>query len=144
MQGDSGVQLAQLLTRSFDAMVESARSELARAGHPDLTVAAEFALQAIDAGADSAADLGRALDVSRQAAAKTIASLERSGYVERTADVGDARRKHLVVSERGREAIAVGAAGFEAAYQRWRRVVGDELAESVVVALRALASPSHR
>ncbi|KQQ05071.1 MULTISPECIES: MarR family transcriptional regulator [unclassified Rathayibacter] len=140
MQGDSGVQLAQLLMMSFDAMVESARSELVRAGHPDLTVGAEFALQAIDAGADSAAELGRALDVSRQAAAKTITSLERAGYVRRAADDADARRKRLTVSERGREAIAVGAAGFEAAYQQWRRVVGDERAESVVDALRVLHS----
>lgn len=123
---------------AFDDLVGSARVELARAGHHELSVTNEFAMQAIDAGADTAADLARALGVSRQAAAKTIDALERAGYVDRTADSSDARRKHLVVSARGREAVAIGAAGFESAYRRWRRTVGEDNADAAIAALQVL------
>jgi DNA-binding MarR family transcriptional regulator len=134
----SGVDFARLVMTVFDDLVGSAQVELARSGHQALTVSNEFAMQAIDAGADSAADLARALGVSRQAAAKTIEALEHAGYVARTADAGDARRKRVVVSDRGREAIAIGAAGFDAAYRRWRRTVGDDSADAAIAALRAI------
>ena len=57
--------------------------EGARAGHAGLTVGNEFAMQAIDEGADNAAALARHLGVTRQAAAKTILTLEGLGYVAR-------------------------------------------------------------
>ncbi|WP_216364293.1 MarR family winged helix-turn-helix transcriptional regulator [Subtercola boreus] len=77
--------------------------------------------------------------MSRQAAAKTIGALERAGYVERTADAADARRKRLVVSGRGREAIAIGAAEFEKSYQRWPHTVGPATAASTLSALSVLS-----
>ena len=39
-------------------------------------------LGGVDAGADTAYELGRRLSVSKQAAAKTIAAMQRLGYVE--------------------------------------------------------------
>jgi hypothetical protein len=41
--------------------------------------AAVHALRAIDTGADTASELGRRLSVSKQAAAKTLAALQRLG-----------------------------------------------------------------
>ncbi len=134
----SGARFARLVLGAFDSMVEEVRAELARAGHPDLTVANEFAIQAINDGAGSAADLARALGVTRQAAAKTINALEGLRYVTRTSDDEDARRKHLVVTDHGHEAIAIGAAAFDDAYRRWRRIVGAGNAATVEEALRAL------
>lgn len=134
----SGAGFARLVLDGFDSMVEEVRVELARAGHPDLTVANEFAIQAINDGAGSAADLARALGVSRQAAAKTINSLEGLGYVTRTSDDEDARRKHLAVTDHGYEAIAIGAAAFDNVYRRWRLSVGAGNAVMVEEALRTL------
>lgn len=129
-----------LLYGAFEAMVDTVREELSQAGHPDLSVGNEFAMQAIDAGAESAADLARALGVTRQAAAKTIGALEKLGYVERSMNDSDARRKHLVVTQRGREAIAVGARAFDVIYQDWRQRVGSAEADAITKALRALGA----
>lgn len=138
MESLNGAQFARLVLGAFDSMVEEVRTELARAGHPDLTVANEFAIQAINDGAGSAAELARALGVTRQAAAKTINALEGLGYVTRTSDEEDGRRKRLAVTEHGHEAIAIGAAAFDTVYRHWRRIVGAGNAATVEEALRAL------
>ncbi|MGG7463283.1 MarR family winged helix-turn-helix transcriptional regulator [Plantibacter sp. YIM 135347] len=138
MENISGAQFARLLLGAFDSLVDEVLAELARAGHPELSVANEFAMQAIDAGAASASSLARALGVTRQAAAKTIHALEKLDYVGRTSDETDARRKALVLTERGREAIAIGAAAFDVAYREWCSVVGEDRASIVAEALRAI------
>jgi DNA-binding MarR family transcriptional regulator len=134
----TGAQFAMLLYSAFDAMASEVHTELARAGHPHLSVSNEFAMRAIDDGADSAADLARALGVTRQAAAKTIVSLENLDYVGRISDDADARRKRLVVTDHGREAVTIGAHAFDAIYQSWLQKAGDDVATQVVDALRAL------
>lgn len=139
MEIQSGAQFARLVLAAFDAMVDKVRAELEAAGHPGLTVASEFAMQAIDHGADSAAALARAVGVSRQAAAKTITSLEALGYIERRSDAEDGRRKRLAVTERGRTAIDVGAAAFDAIYREWRASEGADDAATVVRGLRRLS-----
>lgn len=82
-----------MLVETFDAMTREVIEELTAAGHAGLTVSNELAMEAIDDGAGTAASLARRLGVSRQAAAKTITTLEGLGYVERAADTDDARRK---------------------------------------------------
>lgn len=139
---DSGAQFAQLLVRAFDAMAHEVLGELATAGHPGLTVAAELAMQAIDNGASSAASLARATGVSRQAAAKTIRALEGLGYVMREADPEDARRKHLTVTPRGRSAIDLGAAAFDRIFVGWQQRTGPASRE-VVAALEELIAPRN-
>jgi DNA-binding MarR family transcriptional regulator len=134
----TGAQFAMLLYGAFDAMASEVHIELARAGHPHLSVSNEFAMRAIDDGAESAADLARALGVTRQAAAKTIISLENLDYVGRISDDADARRKRLVVTDHGREAVAIGAQAFDAIYTRWRETAGENDAALVVNALRTL------
>ncbi|MDN4613182.1 winged helix DNA-binding protein [Leifsonia sp. F6_8S_P_1B] len=101
-----GAELALLLLDGFSERVDVVVAQLKEAGHVGATANHEFALRAVDAGAGTASDLGRALRVSKQAAAKAIASLEELGYVERRADPSDARRKRLVVTPRGWRCIA--------------------------------------
>ena len=143
MEKDDGPRFAQLLVGAFDAMVNEVREVLAQAGHPDLSVGNEFAMQAIEGGADSAADLARALGVTRQAAAKTISALERLDYVDRSENNADARRKRLVVTPRGREAITIGARAFDVIYNNWSQRVGTDTATLVASALRDLGAPQN-
>ena len=51
-------------------MVDEVVAELERRGHPGVRPGHGFALRAIDGGADTAAELGRRLSVTKQAAAK--------------------------------------------------------------------------
>ncbi|MFP7834608.1 MarR family winged helix-turn-helix transcriptional regulator [Marisediminicola sp. LYQ134] len=137
MEISSGTQFAQLLVRALDVMVDEVLVSLESAGHPGLTVANELAMQAIDHGASSAATLARETGVSRQAAAKTIGTLEALGYVTRDVDPTDARKKHLRVTPRGHTAISVGAAAFDRIFDRWKQQNGPATSE-VIAALETL------
>ena len=140
MAGSRGVELARLLLGGFDAMVEEVVAELGRRGHPGVTATHEFALQAIDEGAQSASDLGRRLNVSKQAAAKSIAALEGLGYVERRRDRTDARRKTLIVTPRGHDLRTTGAAAFDELRSRLSAQVGSAQLASCERVLQALSA----
>jgi len=121
----SGADLALLLLGGFRTLVDAATVELAARGYDDFRPVHDFAMRAIAAGADSAADLGRRTSVSKQAAAKTIATLVDRGYVSRDADPGDARRKRLRVTPLGFEVLRQGEAIFDELRDGWARQIGD-------------------
>lgn len=138
----SGAELASLMLAGFRTLVDAAMEELARRGHPDFRPVHEYALLAIAAGAASASDLGRSLSVSKQAAAKTIATLERRGYLSVETDPEDARRKRLQVTDRGREAMRTGAAIFDELRAEWARTIGGERLDSLEADLETLVGAS--
>lgn len=120
----AGPELALLLLAAFRSLIDEVSQELARRGHPDVRASHEFAMRAILSGADSAAALARTLSVTKQAAAKTIVALEVRGYVTRVADGGDARRKQLVLTARGREMLTIGGEILNESRRRWRDHLG--------------------
>jgi DNA-binding MarR family transcriptional regulator len=126
MAPSQGAELALLLLGGFRAMVDEVVVGLERRGHPGVRAVHEFALRAIDDGADTASELGRRLSVSKQAAAKTIAALEGLGYVDRKPDLNDGRRKRVQVTPRGREMVAIGAALFDDVRERWAAQIGAQ------------------
>lgn len=120
----SGADLALLLLAGFRTMADQAGAELAARGHEDVRPVHDFALRAILTGADSASELGRAMSVTKQAAAKTIAALEARGYVAREADPDDRRRMRLRVTEHGHALMREGEAVFAELRERWEQQVG--------------------
>ena len=117
-----GFELPLLLLGAFRASIDQLHEELAADGHPDVRAIHGFALQAIGQHGVSISELGRRLGVSKQAAAKTAANLERLGYVARRASETDARAWLLHRTERGEEMLRLSSASF--ARQR-RRLVGQ-------------------
>ncbi len=101
----------------------------------------EFALRAIDTGADTASELGRRLSVSRQTAAKTIAALQRLGYVEIGPDPVDGRRRRIQVTPRGRDMMATGSALFDDVRERWAGQVGARQLDALQTHLEQLVTP---
>jgi DNA-binding MarR family transcriptional regulator len=130
-----------LLFGGFTAMVDEVVVELDRRGHPGVTASHEFALQAVNAGARNASELGRALGVSRQAAAKSITALEQLGYIERQSDPSDGRQKQLVVTDRGYDMVRIGAATFDKIRTRWSKQLGRAQLDVLESSLRALVTP---
>lgn len=127
----SGADLALLLLAGFRSLVDYAQRELEQRGFPDHRPVHDFALRAIAAGADSAAELARRLQVSRQAAAKTIAVLESRGYVTTAADPADGRRKRLIVTDRGADLLREGEAVITELRDRWAAEIGAEQLEEI-------------
>lgn len=114
-----------LLLAGFQALVDDTADVLDTRGHPDHRPAHHFALRAITGGADSVTALGHQLDVTRQAAAKTVAVLEQRGYVERIADSADGRRKPLKATERGLDLLRQGEATMNLLRGEWAARIGE-------------------
>ncbi len=138
----SGADLALLLLGGFRVLVDDAVVELAKRGYEDVRPVHDFAMRAIASGADNASELGRRLAVSKQAAAKTVAVLEERGYVARSADLLDARRKRLQVTALGFEVLREGELVFDELRDNWKRKIGAKELERVEADLAALVGAS--
>lgn len=111
-------ELPLLLLGAFRSLIDDAHVLLAERGHPDARPAFGFTLQAIGDGA-TASEIGERLGVSKQAAAKTVASLESLGYVDRVGDPHDSRRKTIRPTAHGRSFLAQSAEAFAEVVARW-------------------------
>ena len=119
-----GFELPVLLFAGFRSVIDELHAELAQRGHPDMRPAHGFALQAIGFSGATAAETGRRLGVSKQAAGKTIDRLAELGYVYRTDDDADRRRKLIRLTPRGVEALALSAMIFNDIRARWEAALG--------------------
>lgn len=73
----------------------------------------------------------RRLSVSKQGAAKTIAALERLGYLERESDSSDGRLKRLRVTDHGHDMMTLGASLFDEVRERWAGQLGPGQLEAL-------------
>ncbi|MEV0827009.1 MarR family winged helix-turn-helix transcriptional regulator [Nonomuraea rubra] len=121
-----GFELPLRLLLAFRLLIDELHAELGRQGHPDLRPMHGFVMQAIGPGGTTAVELGRTLGVSKQAAGKTIETLERAGYVERTTDPEDTRRKLVRLTAYGMDALDRSARIFDTLRARWAAELGEE------------------
>ena len=138
-----GYELPLLLIGAFRTLIDELHDDLAQRGHPDARPLHGFALQAVGAGATTS-EVGRRLGVSKQAAAKTVAGLERLGYVAREPDVSDARAQRIVRTARGEELLALSAETFDRLRTSWRHALGAAELAALEDGLAAMAGPSAK
>lgn len=134
--GSPGYELPLLLFGGFRTLIDELHSELREQGHPDLRPVHGFAMQAIGVDGATASEVGRRLGVSKQAAGKTIDRLERLGYVARSADVHDARRKLVVLTDEGTDVLRRSAEIFDRLRTRWARTLGANRLDTMESDLR--------
>ena len=134
-----GFELPLLLGAAFRTLIDKLHYQLAARGHPDARPIHAFALQAIGPDGATVSELGRRLGVSKQAAAKTAASLERLTYVSRQPHPTDARALQLRRSPRGEELLSVSADIFEQLRNGWKHELGDERLRTLEDDLERLA-----
>jgi DNA-binding MarR family transcriptional regulator len=137
-----GYELPLLLFRGFRALVDELHAELARQGHPDLRPMHGFVFQAIGGGT-TAAELGRRLGISKQAAGKIIDGLVELGYVERGADPDDARRKLARLTDRGFDCLARSARIFDELRAGWAARLGPGRLRAMEHDLRQVTPPGQ-
>jgi DNA-binding MarR family transcriptional regulator len=138
-----GFQLPLLLVGAFRALIDALHLELAELGHPDARPIHGFALQAIGPDATTLSELGRRLGVSKQAAAKTAASLERLGYITREHHPTDARAVRLRRSHRGEEFLSLSAEIFQRLHASWANELGTERIQALEDDLERIATTSR-
>jgi DNA-binding MarR family transcriptional regulator len=133
-----GFELPLLLFGGFRSIIDELHAELARRGHPDMRPAHGFALQAIGPRGATATEVGRRLGISKQAAGKTIDRLAEIGYVRKSGDDSDRRRKLIQITPRGRDALAQSAMIFEDIRLRWQATLGAARLSALEADLRAM------
>lgn len=131
-----GFELPLRLLLAFRTLIDELHTELARQGHPDIKPMYGFVLQAIGPTGTTAVELGRTLGVTKQAAGKTIDTLERLGYAERTTDPRDTRRKIVRITPRGMDALDRSARIFDALRARWSAELGEDRLQALESDLR--------
>jgi len=136
-----GFELPLRLLLAFRVLIDEVHAELARRGHPDLRPMHGFVFQAIGPGGTTAAELGRRLGISKQAAGKTIDALEQLGYLQRGPDPADARRKVARLTGRAVDALELSARVFDDLRARWAEVLGPERLRAMEADLRRVTPP---
>ncbi|TDE26971.1 MarR family winged helix-turn-helix transcriptional regulator [Actinomadura sp. 6K520] len=121
-----GFELPLRLFLAFRVIIDELHAELAAQGHPDLRPTHGFVLQAVGPDGTTAVELGRSLGVTKQAAGKMVESLERMGYVARTADPSDARRRIVRLTARGVDCLDRSERIFERIRDDWVRRLGAD------------------
>ncbi|MEU9514454.1 MarR family winged helix-turn-helix transcriptional regulator [Micromonospora sp. NPDC048169] len=133
-----GFALPLLLLAGFRTLVDDLHAELARQGHPELRPAHGFVLQAVGPAGTTASDLGQRLGVSKQAAGKTVDRLVALGYLERVDDPGDARRKLVRMTAKGRDGLHRSAVVFDELRNRWAATLGADRVAAIEDDLRRM------
>jgi len=100
--------------------------------------AASVSIVAFGVGWATASELARRLGVTKQAAGKMAAELEALGYVTRAADPKDARRRPLLLTARGLDALERSAAVFDELRDEWARRAGSAELDRAADALELL------
>lgn len=134
-----GWELPLRLLQGFRVLVDALHVELAHQGHPDARPVHGFVLQAVGSDGTTAVELGRRLGVTKQAAAKHVATLERLGYLSRSGDPTDARRKRVQLTYRGADLLARSARIFDDLRAGWARTLGPDRLRAMEDDLRTLA-----
>ncbi|WP_433345477.1 MarR family winged helix-turn-helix transcriptional regulator [Microtetraspora malaysiensis] len=131
-----GFELPLRLFLGFRTLIDALHVELARQGHPDMRPLHGFVMQAVGVDGTTAVELGRTLGVSKQAAGKTIETLERLGYVERARDPRDTRRKIVRLTPHGLDALARSARIFDELRAGWAATLGEDRLRALEADLR--------
>src|SRR3954451_13240820 len=118
------------------ALNEAVRARLEAAGFSGLRIGHGFLVQRLIEGEQPVGALARDLGVTQQAVSKTVAELERLGYVERRAGPGDARVRLVALTERGWAAVEAGRAARAAVVAELRERLGPRRVDAAARVLR--------
>jgi len=133
-----GFDVVFLLGCAFRQVIDDLHRDLAARGYAEARPIHGFVLQAIGPQGATISELGRRLGVSKQAAAKTVRTLETAGYLSRHPGIDDGRVVLLRRTAHGDEMLALSARFFEARMREWRRVLGEERFDAMVETLAVI------
>jgi len=95
--------IGRLLLRANRAFSEQALRKLRQRGHTRLSMTHTTLLPHVDVNGTQATVLAEKAGITKQAAGRIIADLEREGYVQRLPDPADQRAAIIVFTDAGRQ-----------------------------------------
>jgi DNA-binding MarR family transcriptional regulator len=136
-QASSTYRFGDLLALVREHWVRQMADRLAAAGHADYRRSDAALVRLLSRGSRSVGEIGAALGVSRQAARKLVAGLERRGYASSAKDRDDARQLNVELTARGEAFAAAIIDAIEALNRRLARRVDPAQLLAADAALRA-------
>lgn len=127
----AGTPTARLVLNLIRAFEKELLRRLEGIGVLDLTFADINVLRQIPASGIRSSQLAQVSMVSKQAAAKSVASLEERGYVEVKDHPTDARARLVIFSQRGRKLFQRSLDLMGAIEESYRKALGDERYEAL-------------
>ena len=100
-QSSASYRFGDLLALAREYWVRQMTERLAGAGYEDYRRSDAALVRLLSRGPRPIGQIGAALDISRQAARKLVAGLERRGYARTAAAETDARRLNVTLTPRG-------------------------------------------
>jgi DNA-binding MarR family transcriptional regulator len=139
--------LGRLLAMALTAVIDELHERLAAAGWPRVRPMWGFVLLAVRDRPSNIGEVGELLGITKQAAAKVVASLVDEGLVERREDPGDRRAALLGLTADGRRFLADAEAAYQAIEAGWAEVAGrrdvDALRRTVSTVLHTRYGPQE-
>ena len=136
MEDEPQLDLGLAALFAGQAIAEAVRRRVEARGFAGLRFSHGFLVQRLVEEEQSIAALAAALDVTQQAISKTVAELERLGYVRRRPDPRDGRVRLVALTDRGRAAVEVAREERAAVEAELRETLGPRRVAAATRVLR--------
>src|SRR6266545_5512173 len=118
--------LIRLLDVAFDDFSDELAKRVEAAGFTDIRPGHGCVFGTIDPQGSRLTDLAQRANMTKQSVGEATSDLEQRGYVERVPDPDDGRAKIIRLTERGREARAIGRRFIAEVEREWAERFGEE------------------
>ncbi len=132
--------LIRLLDVGFDAFTEELARRVADTPYSDIRVTHGCVFGNIESDGSRLTDLAERAHMTKQSVGEVATELEQRGYLERVPDPSDGRAKIIRLTERGREAQALGRGIIDEIEQEWAERFGAERVAALREALEAITA----
>jgi DNA-binding MarR family transcriptional regulator len=136
----SGYPMIRLLMAGFDGFRDELTARLAGTPYHDIRVSHGCVFGNIDPEGTRLTDLAERAHMTKQSVGEAATELERLGYLERVPDPHDGRAKIIRLTDRGREAQALGRQIIDEIEGDWAERFGAERVAALRDALEAIAA----
>jgi DNA-binding MarR family transcriptional regulator len=130
--------MIRLLNVAFDDFCEQLERRLADTPYSDIRISHGCVFGNIDPEGSRLTDLAERARMTKQSVGEVTSDLEQRGYVERVPDPSDGRAKIIRLTERGRDAQALGIGLIDELEQEWAERFGAERVAALREALEAI------
>jgi DNA-binding MarR family transcriptional regulator len=132
--------LIRLLDVAFDDFSDELSRRVEAAGFTDIRPGHGCVFGTIDPQGSRLTDLAQRANMTKQSVGEATSDLEQRGYLERVPDPNDGRAKIIRLTERGREAQAIGRRLIDDLEREWAERYGEARVAALREALEAITA----
>ncbi|MGO9972440.1 MAG: MarR family winged helix-turn-helix transcriptional regulator [Solirubrobacteraceae bacterium] len=130
----------RLLSVALDEFTVELSKRLAATAYADIRISHGCVFGNIDPDGSRLTDLAERAHMTKQSVGEVTSDLEQRGYLERVPDPSDGRAKIIRLTERGRDAQAIGRGLIDDIERDWAERYGAERVAAIRDALQAITA----